>query len=118
LNQNAGLQKGIKYLRKARELGCPKASLNLGKCYLSGTGVPLNLEQARVLFKEATELGEMQGRLEYLRSYIGTNLEEEGTMNELAETGRMLLVENRNNPEALFMMGLLEEKGIGMAPNK
>ena len=43
LNQNAGLQKGIKYLKKARELGCPKASLNLGKCYLTGTGVPVDL---------------------------------------------------------------------------
>lgn len=45
-----------------------------------------------MLFKEATELGEMQGRLEYLKSYIGSNLEEEDTMSELAETGRMLLL--------------------------
>lgn len=39
-------------------------------------------------------------------------------MSELADTGRMLLIHNRNNPEALYMMGLLEEKGIGTAPNK
>ena len=41
--ENANLQKGIKYLNKARELGCAKASLNLGKCNMSGTGMPVNL---------------------------------------------------------------------------
>jgi len=92
LEQNANLQKGIKYLNKARELGCAKASLNLGKCYLSGTGFPVNLEKARSLFKEAAEMGEVQGRLEYLRSYVGTNLEEEETMNELVETIRTVLI--------------------------
>jgi TPR repeat protein len=51
LNQSAGLQKGIKYLMKAKELCYPKAFLNLGKCYLSGIGVPVNLEKARSLFK-------------------------------------------------------------------
>jgi TPR repeat protein len=52
----------------------PKAFINLGKCYMTGTGVDLNLEKARSLFKEAASLGEIQGRLEYLRSYIGANL--------------------------------------------
>ena len=45
-------------------------------------------------------------------------MEEEQTMSELAEAGRMVLMENRNNPEALYMMGLLEEKGIGGVANK
>lgn len=63
LNQSAGLQKGIKYLMKAKELCYPKAFLNLGKCYLSGIGVPVNLEKARSLFKQATNHGELQGRL-------------------------------------------------------
>ena len=39
-------------------------------------------------------------------------------MTELADTARMLLIQNRSNPQALYMMGLLEEKGIGVAPNK
>jgi len=37
-------------------------------------------------------MGEVQGRLEYLRSYVGTNLEEEETMNELVETIRTVLI--------------------------
>ena len=57
------------------QLGYPKAHINLGKCYLSGTGADINLEKARALFKEAAVRGEIQGRLEYLRSYIGTELE-------------------------------------------
>ena len=76
-NDHASIQKGLKYLERGVQLGYPKAHINLGKCYLSGTGVDLNLEKARALFKEAAARGEVQGRLEYLRSYIGTQLEEE-----------------------------------------
>lgn len=32
-SKNENLEKGIKYLMKARELKYPKAFLNLGKCY-------------------------------------------------------------------------------------
>ena len=39
-------------------------------------------------------------------------------MTELVDTVRTVLMENRKNPEALYMMGLLEEKGIGVPPNK
>lgn len=118
LNQNALLQKGIKYLEKAVQMKYPKAAINLGKCYMTGTGVTLNLEKARALFREAADLGEVQGRLEYMRSYIGTNLEEEETMTELAETARTVLLSNSRNPEALYLMGLLEERGIGLPANK
>lgn len=72
--QNALTQKGIKYLEKAVQLNYPKAFINLGKCYLTGTGVNLNVDKARGLFKEAAELGEVHGRLEYLKSFIGANI--------------------------------------------
>lgn len=40
--QNAGLQKGIKYLEIAAALKHPKALINLGRCCLTGTGTELN----------------------------------------------------------------------------
>ena len=39
-------------------------------------------------------------------------------MTELVDTVREVLADNRKNPEALYMMGLLQEKGIGVAANK
>ena len=39
-------------------------------------------------------------------------------MTELVDTVRTVLMENRSNPEALYIMGLLQEKGIGVAANK
>lgn len=41
--QNAGLQKGIKYLEMAATLKHPKALINLGRCCLTGTGTELNI---------------------------------------------------------------------------
>jgi TPR repeat protein len=46
----SNLEKGIKYLTKAKELNYPKACLNLGKCYENGLGVTQNIDQARALY--------------------------------------------------------------------
>jgi TPR repeat protein len=82
-SQTSNLQKGIKYLESAVACKYPKALINLGKCYLTGTGTEVNSEKARGLFRDAAQLGDSQGRLEYIKSYIGTNIEEVTTMNEL-----------------------------------
>lgn len=82
-SQNANLQKGIKYLETAASMKNPKAMINLGKCYLTATGTELNIEKARGLFKDAASLGEAQGRLEYIKSYVGSSLEDASIMNEL-----------------------------------
>lgn len=50
-NEQAAVQKGLKYLERAVQLGYPKAFVNLGKCFMTGTGVDLNLEKGRSLFK-------------------------------------------------------------------
>ena len=39
-------------------------------------------------------------------------------MTELVDHARMVLLEDRNNSEALFLIGIFEEKGIGKQPNK
>jgi len=39
-------------------------------------------------------------------------------MIELANAARLVLLENKDHAEALFVMGLLEEKGIGTNQNK
>jgi TPR repeat protein len=96
----------------------PKALINLGKCYLTATGTELSIEKARGLFKDAASLGEAQGRLEYIKSYIGSNLEDVATMQDLIESARQVLLENSNNAEALYIMGVFEERGIGVSPNK
>lgn len=44
--------------------------------------------------------------MEYIKSYIGASLEEVTTMNELVESARMVLLENSNNAEALYIMGI------------
>ncbi len=46
------IEKGIKYLTRAKELNYPKACLNLGKCYENGLGVTQNIDQARALYLE------------------------------------------------------------------
>jgi TPR repeat protein len=54
----------------------PKAYVSLGRCYMTGTGAHANIEKARGLFKEGGELGDLEARLEYIRSYIGVDLKE------------------------------------------
>lgn len=39
-------------------------------------------------------------------------------MSELVNAARLVLLENKDNAEALYIMGLLEEKGIGTNQNK
>jgi TPR repeat protein len=39
-------------------------------------------------------------------------------MSDLIDAARMVLLENNNNAEALYLMGLFEEKGIGITANK
>lgn len=39
-------------------------------------------------------------------------------MTELVDYARMVLLEDRSNAEALYIMGVFEEKGIGKQPNK
>lgn len=41
-SQTSNLQKGIKYLEAAVACKYPKALINLGKCYLTGTGTEVN----------------------------------------------------------------------------
>ena len=58
------------------------------------------------MFKDAASMGEAQGRLEYIKIYIGCSLQDTGTMNDLMESARQVLLENGNNAEALYIMGV------------
>jgi TPR repeat protein len=60
---SSNLEKGIKYLEKAAQLKYPKAFINLGKCYQNGIGVIENLDRARALFLQGSELGDIHCKL-------------------------------------------------------
>jgi TPR repeat protein len=44
------MEKGIKYLQRAKDLKYPKAFLNLGKCYENGIGISLSIDMARACY--------------------------------------------------------------------
>lgn len=116
--ENSNLEKGIKYLERAVQLKYPKAFVNLGKCYLNGVGVAQSLERARSLFAQGVDTGDIQCKLEFIKSYQGCSLDDDKTMLKLVEITRQILLLEKHNPEALYFMGIFEEKGIGMAANK
>lgn len=86
--ESGNLLKGIKYLKKAVELKYPRAFYNLGKCYENGVGVSQNIDESRSLYLKGGEIGDVQCKLEYVKSHLGCKLSDEKTLLKMVELTR------------------------------
>ena len=110
--------KGIKYLEKAAQMKYPRAYFNLGKCYENGVGVVQSSDRARSEYLSGAEINDVQCKLEYVKSGLGTKINDDKTLITMVELTRQVLAEDGRNAEALYYMGLFAEQGIGMEKNK
>ena len=110
--------KGIKYLEKAAQMKYPRAYFNLGKCYENGVGVVQSLDKARSEYLNGAEINDIQCKLEFVKSGLGTKINDDRTMITMVELTRQVLADDGRNAEALYYMGLFAEQGIGMEKNK
>lgn len=62
-NELQDYNQAAEWFKKASEKGCTRSLNNLGICYEKGRGVPKDLDQAFLLYKEAAEKGYIEGKL-------------------------------------------------------
>ena len=83
----------------------------LGRMYQSGEGVPRNRSKAAVCFREAAELGDMNGQYNLARMYQQGN-EVSCNHREAAKWFRMAAVQG--HAQAQYCFGVLCAKGLGV----
>ncbi len=104
----------VLYYRIAAEFGFAKAQYKLGVCYRDGFGVDLDINKALLWFEKAAELGDVNAMYDIADIYTKTKnpMEMSAYTNTVIQAEHLLSV-NKNNIDALRILGICLRKGKG-----
>ena len=104
------------WFKKAAEKGCTRSLNNLGICYEFGHGVPKDLDQAFLFYKEASDKGYHEAKLNLACMYFnnGKETKNQDKFKDAAKLFRTLIMEDPQRPEPFFYLGQLHESGFGV----
>ena len=104
----------VRYYRIAAEFGFTKAQYKLGVCYRDGFGVDLDIDKALLWFEKAAEQGDVNAMYDIADIYMETKSPMFISAFKNTEIqAKHLLSVNKNNIDALSILGLCIIRGIG-----
>ena len=106
LNVKKDLSEAFYWYQSAAKEGDTIGKYNVGHCYMYGIGVEKNINLASLFFKEVAEKGDADAAINLILCYKSRG--EFSQAHKLA----MELAED-NNPDAMFLMGMFYEEGLG-----
>jgi len=106
----------VELFKKSKELGCARAANNLGMCYEQGTGVEKDPDKALECYQDAADKKYAPGmyNLAYLYLKKAKSTNQLAQFSKAAYWFRAALTEDPKMSDALFYLGFLYEKGLGV----
>ena len=116
--QNGNLS--VRHYRIAAELGFTKAQYKLGICYRDGFGVEIDLKKALTWFEKAAKQGDINAMYNMGNLYERTNNKqlEISAYSDTVKQTRILLSNNKDDIEAMAVLGICLFYGRGVEKNK
>lgn len=104
------LKNGIKLIKKASDLGDPKAINYLGYCYYNGIGVKIDASKAADLFDKAISAGNSYAKINLGQCYLEGN----GRIKNEERGFNLLLEAPQEDPATKCRLGVCYYKGVGV----